>query len=276
MTDTSGRSGFGRAGSKIRTALKQRFAADLEKVMPPPVMRRARTRPGGGGGGAPGGGSTIPIQTHPVPPVPGTVTPVPTTILRDSYWRNLDEADRLQRVLLPLDLLYYLREMARFSEIARSSGLPGVVKEFEIRDTSSFFILRRGISSRAPHNSEHQTRAAKAFNKGATRWAEELTGIADPLAVTVSKVVETIRAGNTVERALILSARLILQEYVELVICRPLKKDDEWAPRAKDVLLLEFRAQLDDFFRKHDSAAEWRSAAIARTLKQFPRFLLEE
>jgi hypothetical protein len=282
MTDTSGRSGFGVAGRKIRTDIKRRFG-------------------GGGGGGRKKPRPSPPTTTftfrftekggvHTVTPIPVSKpevepsgVPAMIPIVTKSFWTHLGEAGRLETVLLPSELLYYLKEMARFIETANKAGLQGVAKAFEIRETSTFFILRRRISSRAPgssdsdaEGSEHHTRAATAFNRGAIRLAEELTGIDDPTQVMVSRLVQEIQNDDTFQRALVLSARLILQEYGELVISRPFRSGETWAEPAKYEMVAGFRAQLNDFFTKHNEAKYWREAAIEKTLRSFPLFVLRE
>ncbi len=256
MTDTSSGSGFGGAGAKIRLDLKRRF--------------------GGGGRGSGGGGGKRRKKRPAVQPEPA---PTETPVVTEAIWRNLYNGGRLEAVLRPPEILYYLREMARLIEAAKFGDLAEYMKEFEIRETSSFNILRRRIGNRAPGNaqsdadgSEHHNRAGGAFLVGSKDWAEELTKQDDPTQVLVSDLVKVIRDDNFA-RALVLSARLILQDYGQRVIRRSIRKDDAWGEKAAQAMIDEYHTQLGRFFTSNNSAAKWRSSSIEATLEGFPPFL---
>ena len=255
MTDTSGSSGFGGAGAKIRLDLKRRF----------------------GGGRQSGGGSGGGRKKRPSAP-PAPASPETASAVTEVIWRHLATEERLDAVLMPPELLYYLKAMARLIETASQGGLSETVKEFEIRETSTFGILRRRIGNRAPGNSdsesegsEHHSRAGGAFLVGSARWAREITKQDDPTQVLVSDLVDVLRRGDTAQRALVLSPRRILEDYGDRVIRRSIRKDDEWGETAARDLIREYHQQLDLFFASNGSPAQWREKSIEATLKTFPQ-----
>ena len=262
MTDTSGSSGFGGAGAKIRLDLKRRFGGGGRSKGPKAAK--------------PKGGQKKPKKQPPDLPAPSTALAV-----IEAIWRNLETEERLEAVLMPPEILYYLKAMARLIEKASQGGLPDVIEEFEIRETSTFNILRRRIINRAPGNSasesdgsEHHSRAGGAFLVGSAEWAEELTGQDDPTQVLVSDLVEVLRRGDTAQRALVLSPRKILEDYGERVIRRSIRKDDEWGEAAAREMIREYHQQINQFFAHNNSPAQWREKNIEATLKTFPPFVL--
>jgi hypothetical protein len=269
MTDSSGGSGFGPAGTKIRLDLKRRYGTRSKG------RSKAKQRPKKGAISRPPTREALASGPSPATEGPPLVTA--------ALWHNLRSAKRLESVLLPPELLYYLRELARFVEIARTDGLARVVEEFGIRETSTFNILRRKIGSRAPGNtdsgdqgSEHHSRAGGAFLVGSKDWAQEMTGEADPTQVLVGDLVEAIRRQEDLAKPLMLSARLILNDFGQRVIRRSIRQDDPWGTQAAGTMIREYYAQLDAFFAQHAKAARWRAASIEGTLKELPPFVAGE
>jgi len=250
MTDTSGKTGFGSAGKRIRREYSSAF------------------------NGRPGSGARRESKAQTLSPVAGSVL--------KSLWQYLHEANLLDVVLMPPELVYYLKEMARFIDTAKRLGLSGVSRTFEVRETSPFLSIRRVVSSRAPGNSqseaegsEHHNRAGSAFVAGSARWAQEMTGINDPTQISLRVLVEKIGAGHNYDRAIMLSAKLILQEYGQRVIRSPIRDDDTWGKRAMPALLAEFQKQLDLFFAKHNSSADWALRRLEQTLEELASSLLD-
>jgi len=265
MSDTSGSGGFGSAGGAIRTNLERSFGRR---------SRAAGARRAGGGSGTgrkprngDGDAGTVPDPDDPLAGI----------------WTVLDEHELLVQSVAPPELLYYVKEMARFIDEAKRADLAGVVRRFDIRETAMFPSLRRVIKSRAPGNaesgadgSEQHSRAGGAFNAGSTRWAESLSGVADPTQVAVRGLVDTIRTGDAYDRALKLSARLILEEYVERVLRAFIRADDPWAAKATARLVADAHTQLDEFFARYPATDAWMTGRIAATLATFPGFLLRK
>ena len=253
MSDTSGSGGFGPSTRKIRKQIQIVFDPTATKVKfgSAATAKKPKKRQDAiGVGGAP--------------------------ILPAAVWQPLADDHILEKVVLPPELLYYLHAMSRFIYGAKRGGLPAVMEEFELREESKFPSLRRYISSHAPGNSEgdadgseQHSRAGGAFNAGSARWAQELSGIADPTQVTIRQLVDLIRSRDRYEQALLLSPRRILQEYGERLI----REDDPWRAKATPALIKEFHAQLDKFFAEHSEATEWEPQRIEKTLEEFPVFL---
>jgi hypothetical protein len=248
MSDTSGFGGFGPATRGIRGNLEITFG---------PTVRTRSTK------------KKRPAPTDRTAPVVSAVV-----------WQPLHNDKLLEKVLLPVEILYYLKAMARFIDGAKSGGLKTVVDEFGLRDESNFPSLRRSIASRAPGNSEsgkegseQHSRAGGAFNTGSARWAQKISGVTNPTGISILQLVGAIRSSDRYDEALLLSARRILQEYGESVIRALIKEDDPWAATATRKLIEDFHAQLNQFFAEHGSAEEWNASRIAGTLKEFPAFV---
>jgi hypothetical protein len=250
MSDTSGTGGFGSAGRAIRQSIRERYTS------------RARGTQAGKGKKAKASAET------------------PAGHVQALVWKALGANGKLEEVLLAPELLYYLERMARFIDEAKSGGLDAVVREFGLREESTFLSLRRSISTHAPGNSEssdegseQHSRAGGAFTTGSARWAQEISGKSDPTQITVRALVDIIRTGERYDEALLLSARLILQEYGERVIRALLREDETWATKANRDLIPQFHAQLDAFFEKHSASTQWNARRIKKTLESFPAFL---
>lgn len=250
MSDTSGTGGFGPAGRAIRQALREEYG------------RRTRSADAG--------------KEKKAKALAGA----PSAHVQTLVWKALDANGKLKEVLLPPELVYYLKAMARFIDEAKGGGLDAVVKEFSLRAESTFPSLRRFIVTHAPGNSESQDegseqhgRAGGAFTAGSARWAQGITGKSDPTQITIRALVDIIRLGERYDEALLLSARLILQEHGERVIRALLREDDAWATKANRHLIPQFHTQLNTFFAEHPASMQWNSRRIEKTLESFPVFL---
>lgn len=267
MSDTSGSGGFGPATRKIRKQIQIVFGPAAAKVKYGGSATAKQTTKGqaatggsgAGGSGAGGGGGPI---------------------LSTAVWQPLADDDILEKVVLPPELLYYVKAMSRFIHGAKRGALPAVVEEFELREESKFPSLRRYISSHAPGNSEgnadgseQHSRAGGAFNAGSARWGQELSGIADPTQITIRQLVDLIRSRNRYEQALLLSPRRILQEYGERLIRGLIREDDPWREKATPALIRDLHAQLGRFFAEHSAATEWEPQQIEETIEDLPALL---
>ncbi|MEA2329763.1 MAG: hypothetical protein QOE68_4722, partial [Thermoanaerobaculia bacterium] len=132
MSDTSGSGGFGPSTRKIRHQIQIRFGpgsagATMKFGGAAPQKKPKKRDAAVGTGGAP--------------------------ILQEVLWQPLDDDHMLTDVVLPPEIVYYLKAMSRFIYGAKRGGLAAVVEEFELREESKFPSLRRYISSHAPGNS---------------------------------------------------------------------------------------------------------------------------
>jgi hypothetical protein len=250
MSDTSGTGGFGPAGRAIRQALREEYS------------RRTRSSEAG-------------KEKKAKAPAEAPAAHVQTLV-----WKELGASGKLEEVLLPPELLYYLKSMASFIDEAKGGGLNAVVKKFELRAESAFPSLRRFISTHAPGNSEssdkgseQHARAGGAFTTGSARWAQEVSGKSDPTQITIRALVDIIRSGERYDEALLLSARLILQEHGERIIRALSREDEAWATKANRQLIPQFHAQLDTFFAEHPASTQWSARRIEKTLESFPAAL---
>lgn len=250
MSDTSGTGGFGPAGRGIRQSIRARYSS--------------------GASGSQSG------QRKKAKASPET----PAGHVQALVWKGLALGGKLEEVLLAPELLYYLEKMALFIDKAKAAGLDAVVKELGLRTESTFLSLRRLISTHAPGNSEssaqgseQHARAGGAFATGSARWASQMSGKSDPTQITVQDLVTGIRSGDGYNEALLLSARLILQEYGERVIQAFLREDETWATKAQRQLIAQFHQQLDAFFEKHSASTDWTTRRIKKTLESYPAFL---
>jgi hypothetical protein len=250
MSDTSGTGGFGSAGGAIRQGLRERYASRPRSTSP--------------GKGKKAKASAEAAAGH----------------VQALVWKVLSANGKLDEVLLPPELVYYLKAMASFIDAAKGAGLDAVIEEFGLRTESAFPSLRRVISLRAPGNSEsgdegseQHARAGGAFTAGSARWAQEVSGQSDPTQITIRALVDIIRSGEHYDEALLKSARFILQEYGERVIQALLREDEAWATKANRQLIAQFHAQLDAFFAEHAASTQWNARRIEKTLESFPAFL---
>jgi hypothetical protein len=271
MSDTSGSGGFGSSGGAIRSGISRSYGGGGSARRSAAEKKSTRKKGSKGGGSTDGAGGTGGAGG-----AGAAENPLSTLV-----WTVLDDNKMLEDVLLPAELLYYVTEMARFIDTAKKSGLAGVVKAFEIRESATFPTLRRSIKVKAPgaaeskqEGSEQHSRAGGAFNSGTFGWAQALTRIDDPTQISIQALVDAIQKSDAYERALKLSARLIIEEYIERVIGAFIRVDDPWAKKATSGLRSDAHAQLDGFFAKHEPVSYWTSTRVEKTLAAFPGFVL--
>jgi len=252
MSDTSGTGGFGPATRGVRDGLSRNFGSSPRRS----AARLSRKIESDGDDKS------------------------SSSRINNLLWHELDKQNILEKVLLPPELIFYLKEMAQFIETAKAGGMTEVMKKFGLQERSNFPSLRRLILNRAPGNSlskkdgsEQHSQAGGAFNAGSVKWAQEFSGQADPTQISILSLVEKIRLNDRYDEALKLSSRKILEEYGKKVIHAFIRTDDPWGPKAGRSLDKEFEKQLDDFFDEHLSAIEWDSTRVAKTLDTLKSFV---
>jgi len=254
--DTGGDAGLGGSRGSGRRTLRKKY-------VPLPGGSAGVSGGGGGGGGvrrareAGAGGGATP-----------TVLPIVTSSMQD--------AGVLDEVFTAHELLYYLKQMARFIQKVADGGAEGAAEAFGVQTDSLFSTLQRRIRRGAPGNAvsgeegtdSHQ-RALTAFQVGSSKWAKYLTKAKDIVVVTVNHVALVV--SRNVDESLVSSPYAILEEYIDLVVASFLA--GEFA-HLIDGARKEYRKKLKDFLAQHDEPSQWVEAAIDRTMASFPKALL--
>lgn len=247
MSDTGGDAGLGGSRGKARRKLKKYISA-----------------PGGGGGGEPkpSGGAQVPDRS----------IADPLSTILDS----LDDVGVYEEVFTAPELIHYLQQMARLIQKS-ASGADEAAAAFGVRSDSAFSALQRKIRIGAPGNtasgeegSMHHIRALHAFMAGSSKWAKEMTKVADLTVVTVKNVGTAV--ARNLDRALLSSPRAILEEYVDQVVASFISGDPDLLGLSKR-FRGDAKARLDAFFKRFDKPDSWLESKIPSTMRSFPKGL---